>query len=443
MEKHHIFFLIAEQHFIPTGGIGSFFRGFARMAQHFDWRVTVILDKPVRPENLDIMQTGSNVAFVVPEHPKKYAGYNPDPSQFAKEVPNPFKQANFEAALNKALLAAKPSHILINTPEAGVAVTSLGLQNRFSTTFYTHHENLVLPEVPKSNKFGPEYMQMLFDIVATDGMQTATQSHFNIERMAHLNMSSPATVLPMPIPDIELLTPYSGAKEGVLFIGRHEPRKQPAVFARKLAEAKLPAKVLTNKKGEDKFINTFEKYGVTDYEIRSEIIGKEKAGFIQSARIAFHPAKIESYGFSAMETLAAGLPTLLIHEYGWWQSFIEERVDITPIRQAKENLIQLYNKKVSPFTCRSKCSSLSLTARNAFFLSVIAAPIIKLIAAETSSKNCSEIRSPSNPNKYAAGGVNNVVKAVAVAAAGKHTQRCFFSDGPLLSHEFLPSHHLK
>lgn len=204
-------------------------------------------------------------------------------------------------------------------------------------------------------------MGMLVDIVGTAGIQTATQSHYNVDRMAHLSLSAPPIVLPMPIPDPELLEPYDGLREGVLFIGRHEPRKQPAVFARKIAQAGLPAKVLTNRKGEGKFRKTFKKHRVTDFEIRSQITGQDKADFIKSARMAFHPAKLESYGFSAMETLAAGLPTLLVAEYEWWRSFADDGVQITPVRHAVDHLLRLYDKEPE-----QSCSNWAQQERDTF-----------------------------------------------------------------------------
>lgn len=317
------------------------------MSEHHDWRTTVVLDMPPKKAAQWMANSSDTVEFVWPENAVGYDDHNPSDELHPKEIPNTFKQSNFVTSLETAVKRSQPTHILINTPEAALAVIQLGLHEAIPTTFYTHHENLVIDPAPKSSLFGPEYMQMLHDIVGTAGIQTATQSHYNVERLAHLNLSTPAVVLPMPIPDPELLEPYDGPREGVLFIGRHEPRKQPQQFAAKVAKAGLPAKVLTNKTGEWKFEKTFEKYDVTDYEIRSQITGQEKANFIKSAQIAFHPAKLESYGFSAMETLAAGLPTLLVHEYGWWQAFIDEGVHITPIRQAHLKLQQLYERPIS------------------------------------------------------------------------------------------------
>ena len=344
MIQHHIYFLISEEHFIPHGGIGSFWRGFRRMSENFGWRATVIMDKPPKEAAQWMAHSSETVTFVWPENPLGYEDHNPSDSRWKKEIPNTFKIENFKTALSDALTRDGPTHLLINTPDAARAVIELRLQENYPTTFYTHHENLVINPVPKSSIFGAEYMGMLVNIVGTANLQTATQSHYNVERMAHMSLSAPPIVLPMPIPDPELLEPYDGPREGVLFIGRHEPRKQPSVFARKVGQAGVPAKVLTNAKGDGKFRKTFKNHGITNFEIRSQITGQAKADFIRSARIAFHPAKLESYGFSAMETLAAGLPTLLVHEYDWWQAFIDDGVHITPIREAHNAVRELYDR---------------------------------------------------------------------------------------------------
>lgn len=342
MTQHNIYFLISDQHFLVSGGIGSFFRGFMRMAEHFDWNVTVVLDKPPRKSGKALMDAHPTASYVFPDNPVSYAEHNPGESQFKQEIPNDLKRQNFTSALALAHSVCRPTHILINTPEAALSIMQLRLDLTVRTTFYSHHENLVLNPIPKNNKFGPSYMQMLRLIVGSPKINIATQSTHNIQRMSHLVFSSEPFVLPMPIPDPQLLEQYEEEQSGVLFIGRHEPRKQPAVFAQKVAQAGLPAKVLTRASSVKKFEATFAKHGITDYEIQSEIIGPEKADFIRSARVAFHPAKLESYGFSAMETLAAGLPTLLVHEYDWWQAFIDDGVHITPIRDAHNALLELY-----------------------------------------------------------------------------------------------------
>ncbi len=43
-----------------------------------------------------------------------------------------------------------------------------------------------------------------------------------------------------------------------------------------------------------------------------------------------------------METLAAGLPTLLIDEYNWWHPFQQYGVHVAEKSKAADKLIQLY-----------------------------------------------------------------------------------------------------
>lgn len=190
--------------------------------------------------------------------------------------------------------------------------------------------------------FAQEYNEFLYRIPSVPNVRVATQSHFNVQRMNALKFWTSPIILKMPIPDTGLLEPNTGARSGVLFIGRHEPRKDPKLFVKTIAATGLPAKVLTNKRGIKKFQTLFANHGVTDFEIKGQITGKEKTDFIKSAKVAFHPAVSESYGFSAMETLAAGLPTLLIEEREWWRSFPKGSVHLTAAKDAPSELSKLY-----------------------------------------------------------------------------------------------------
>lgn len=342
-----IFFVISAQHFIPTGGIGSFFRGFLRMALDLGYDLTVVLDKKPIGQGKLLMDPMPGVRLVWPDKPASYAK-PPEASRFDKEDINPAKVANFETSLRLALAMAQPQHILINTPDAVQSVTQLGLHQQVPTTFYTHHENLVMPPSKASKVFSPAYNDFLYAIPATLGIRIATQSPYNIVCMDWLTFVDPPIVLPMPIPDPSLMQPYAGPKEGVLFIGRFEPRKDPNRFVETVARAGLPAKVLTNARGAAKFEAAFAKVGMTQVDIRFQIIGQEKADFIRSARVAFHPALSESYGFSAMETLAAGVPTVLLEENGWWRGFENDGIHLTNKAFAVSDITKLYHEPPAP-----------------------------------------------------------------------------------------------
>lgn len=311
------------------------------MANSSNWDVTVVLDKKPFGQSRELMEAHSSAQYVWPDEPLSYAGHS-KATEFTGEMINVAKVANFITALKMARGQSDPDHILINTPDAVEAVLNLNLHKKYPTTFYTHHENLVVPMADASKVFGASYNGFLYLIPQVPGITLATQCEYNLSRMGSLSFATAPIVLPMPIPDDQLMQPYTGEREGVLFIGRHEPRKDPKLFVKTVAAAGLPAKVLTNKRGVKKFEGLFEAAGVSDFEIKAQIIGDEKTDFIKSAKVAFHPATSESYGFSAMETLAAGVPTLLIEERGWWQSFANDGVHLTSVENAAATLSELY-----------------------------------------------------------------------------------------------------
>lgn len=176
----------------------------------------------------------------------------------------------------------------------------------------------------------------------------ATQTQHNLDRLIAIGLPpARGVVLPMPMPDRECMQRPSGTGRGVLFIGRHEQRKNWSVFLDMLEKTGLPGKVLTNSKGYAKFVNDFSARGIQG-QVQAELSGQAKADFIQSARVAFHPSQSESYGYCAMETLAAGLPTLCLEEYGWWRNFQDQGVTVATKRDAAATLLQLYNNPVAP-----------------------------------------------------------------------------------------------
>ncbi len=340
------YFLISTQHFTPTGGIGSFFRAFRRMSAELNWRVTCVLDQSPSGAGRRLMEASAGVRFVWPTAPLPYTKAEGAPRfGVAAEIDDRMVE-NFRSAYALALESeGEPDLVLVNTPEAIEAPFASPIASTSKVVFYTHHENLLVPPARASKVFSPAYNEYLYAIPQRNVI-VATQSEFNVERMARLKFTHSPIVLPMPIPDPELLMPYDGMREGVLFIGRHEPRKNPKRFAEKVAAAGLPAKVLTNKRGEAKFEKTLREAGVNSFEIRSELTGQAKADFIGSARIAFHPASSESYGYSAMECLAAGLPTVCIEEYEWWRAFEEHGIHAVASRKVAKVLPELYRSAI-------------------------------------------------------------------------------------------------
>lgn len=317
------------------------------MASHFGWRVTVILDKEPLDEGRDLRETHPSAEYAWPMAPLSYDAHE-EQTRHGGDIINQAKGNNFATTLRCKLAQGLPDHIIINTPDAVVAVNQLKLSQIIPTTYYTHHENLIAEPGQASQIFSEAFNEFLYTIPPMDGIKMATQSDYNLRRMSHHQFSTPPVVLPMPIPDEELMLPFAGRKHGVLFIGRHGREKDSSFFAQVLAETGLPAKVLTPRGNIPLFEETFEEAGVAEFEVKGQIIGAEKVAFIQSAKVAFHTSRLESYGFCAMETLAAGLPTLLLEERNWWQSFRHDGVLTTTRSTAVKDLLALYAKPPSP-----------------------------------------------------------------------------------------------
>jgi len=108
-------------------------------------------------------------------------------------------------------------------------------------------------------------------------------------------------------------------REGVLWIGRWEPRKNPEEFIRVIKETGLPAKVITNTNGAKKFEEALKAIGAK-YEIKIGVYGKEKVDFITSARVAYNPAIRESFGLAFYECMGQ-LPTVAIKGMSWLDNF--------------------------------------------------------------------------------------------------------------------------
>lgn len=138
--------------------------------------------------------------------------------------------------------------------------------------------------------------------------------------MKNLNLYT----LPYPLTDSVDLKIHE--KEGLLFIGRHEDRKNPTAYIKLLAGIKatygveVKAKVLTRSAHVKKFESDFASIGHTNYEIRADVVGLEKAEIIQSSKLAFMPYKNESFGIAVLEALRF-MPTIVLDKFDWHYNF--------------------------------------------------------------------------------------------------------------------------
>jgi hypothetical protein len=109
-----------------------------------------------------------------------------------------------------------------------------------------------------------------------------------------------------------------------------------------IEQTKLPARVMTSPNGAKKFEDKLKKIGVP-YDVRSSIVGQEKVDFITSARVAFNPSTVESYGMAFYEQIIQ-LPTFCLENQRWPKNFDGHLFFETNKKEMAEDVLGAYEK---------------------------------------------------------------------------------------------------
>jgi len=244
------------------------------------------------------------------------------------------RMANFRNAIIEALEHNLYDAFICNTYETVQVASSMGLEDVIQIIAYTHLESQIFKDT--KNPFLNSTNEMMRQQLQLSGVYIGTQSKFNQVQFEN------AYHLPIPITERSLLEEHHKTREGVLFVGRWEPGKNPELFVELIEQTKLPAKVMTSPRGVDKFENALKKIGVP-YEIRAGIIGQEKVDFMTSARIAFNPSIVESYGMAFYEQHIQ-LPTLVLEGQRWTKNFNEDFFYTCTKKNMAEKAKEVYGK---------------------------------------------------------------------------------------------------
>lgn len=300
-------FLVSYQTLIPHGGIGQFTKSFCELMDQHNIKVDIITDKEP-PDTEFIKSIKANV--IAPLESLKYTDHSNIfmyGDTFCYE-----RMANFRTAIVEALEHNLYDALICNTYETVQVASTMGLEDVIQIIAYTHLESQIFTDT--KNPFLSNTNVAMRHQLSTPNINVGTQSKFN---QLHLDESS--YHLPIPITEKGLLEEHHKPREGILFVGRWEEGKNPELFLELIEQTKLPAKVMTNANGAKKFEDRLQKIGVP-YEIRVSIIGKEKVDFITSARIAFNPSTVESYGMAFYEQHIQ-MPTLVLENQRWTNNF--------------------------------------------------------------------------------------------------------------------------
>lgn len=300
-------FLVSYQTLIPHGGIGQFAKSFCELMDQFNIKVDIITDKD--PKDNDFIKS-LKANIIAPNESLPYTTHSNifmygDTYCYERMV-------NFRNAIIKSLEHNIYDAFICNTYETVQVASTMGLEDYIQIIAYTHLESQIFKDT--KNPFLHNTNAMMRQQLHTNGIYIGTQSKFN-----ELELDGRVYHLPIPITERGLLEEHHVSRDGVLFIGRWEEGKNPELYIELIKQTNLPAKVMTSPTGVKKFEDKLKKLGVK-YDVRASIVGQEKVDFITSARVAFNPSTVESYGMAFYEQITQ-LPTFCLENQRWTKNF--------------------------------------------------------------------------------------------------------------------------
>ena len=306
--------------FRPSSGHGIFMKGVVETVLDHGHFIDIICDG--EPEENFLKDYGVNVYYPDKQDRLSY-GKHSNLFQFADSF-NFEKSINFRTAIVKALSNHVYDLVICNDTESAFVCYQMELYKHMRVTSYAHECASINPElgagVFKDCYYNLIEQMMYFPIKTL--IQTKQNEAKLIPSLPHSNPN--LYIQPYPLTDSNVV--YSLEKDGLLYIGRHEDRKNPGMYIKVLADIKakygveLKAKVLTRSAHVKKFEADFAEIGHTNYEIKADVVGEEKAKMIQSAKVAFMPYKNESFGIAVLEALRF-MPTVVLDKYDWHYNF--------------------------------------------------------------------------------------------------------------------------
>lgn len=337
--KKRIAFCISDQHLVPHGGIGQFAKGFVEMANTLNWKVDLILDKPSTNNTMYDLITSLGGNIISNKTPVSYSNHT-GTFAFSDSI-NFEKIINFRNSLMYAFHTNLYDMVICNSKEDMPAALSFDLIKNIPVVFYTHEESMVFRDTRKFKGVFVDSCNDFFNRLMTiESAFIGTQSSRNVEELKNNGVVN-ATLLPMPMSELDLLEPNHSEKSGVLYIGRWEDRKNPEAFLKIIKETGLPAKIMTNTNGKKKFELRLIELGITGYEIKAGIVGKEKVDFIKSAKVHFNPSLRENYPFTFFECMGQ-MPSVVIDKSEWVTNFDSKFYTRVPLDKAADEIKRVY-----------------------------------------------------------------------------------------------------
>ncbi len=322
-------FIVSSQTLIPHGGIGQFAKSFCELMDMHNIKVDIITDKEPK-DNEFVKSLKANIIAPLESLPYTlHSSIFMYGDTFCYE-----RMANFRNAIVEALEHNIYDALICNTYETVQVASTMGLEDVIQIIAYTHLESQIFKDT--SNPFLYNTNASMRQQLSTPGIFVGTQSKHN-----QLNLDESSYHLPIPITERGLLEEHHKPREGVLFVGRWEEGKNPELFIELIEQTKLPAKVMTSPNGVKKFEDRLSKLGVK-YDVRASIVGQEKVDFMTSARVAFNPSTVESYGMAFYEQMLQ-MPTVALEGQRWTKNFDSHHFFTANKKNMAQKVLDLYN----------------------------------------------------------------------------------------------------
>ena len=318
-----VLFIINRMNFRPSSGHGIFMKGVVETLIEKGHCIDIACDG--EPEENFLKEYEVNV-FTPDKVDRLSYGKHSNLFQFADSF-NFEKSINFRTAIVKALSSNIYDLVICNDTESAFVCYQMELYKSMKVASYAHECQSINPELG-AGVFKDCYYDLIDKMMFWPQVTTLIQTEQNksklLEKFNHTNMNAVVQLYPLtdsiPINSLE--------KDGLLFIGRHEDRKNPGEYIKVLKAIKdkygveIKAKIMTRSAHVKKFEADLAEIGHTNFEIVSDVVGEEKAKMIQSSKVAFMPYKNESFGIAVLEALRF-MPTVVLDKYDWHYNFEE------------------------------------------------------------------------------------------------------------------------
>ena len=337
--KYRVAHIVCNSQLKPNGGIGAGVQSCVQMFQDLGAQCDLITDIPpssIDKDRVNFLQWFKNnqCQIITPTKPLNYTLYKTLAGN--RDTINHEETINFRNSICKALHKNIYNLFVVHSTQAGLSLYGLDIVDKIPSVIYTHDFNAVFKTAPGDEGRGmctvsiTRFNDMVYRL---PGYIIGTHTERNAKEINH----STALCLPLPLTAKDLLNPLTQEEKdkqnGVLFIGRWEPRKDPEAYCDLIAQTKLPAKLLvSSKQSINNFEKAFEKRGITDYEFarnrypearqRGFVNQEEKCDFIRSCKVSFLPYVYEAYGLAQYEALTS-MPGVVYKHNVWHENFAQ------------------------------------------------------------------------------------------------------------------------